>query len=288
MSFEYTLASKDEARYNFIQTYFENTGTDMATMMVTSLTANCCIRILKVGDYITINEVKYEFAFDYTNLNYDTFVGLLNGVINGSGVACGLDYCNRIMLASQNVFTINNASYNVRLLMGLHPFNEIDIKNVTNYTIGTVGFMLSTPVLYLTSNIGQKCYKNVQQADNIQSMRIVMRINNSFSANYPINAGNAEFHVLVASNDLSNVEFMLVDANMMEINLLSPMYLSVSIKPGIVDEKILSLSNGVAETMHYIERMKNNEIERRDAELRNYSIMSTLDSQTLSNMYKPV
>ena len=40
--------------------------------------------------------------------------------------------------------------------------------------------------------------------------------------------------------------------------------------------------------MHYIERMKNNEIERRDAELRNYSIMSTLDGQTLSNMYKPI
>ena len=86
MSFEYTLASKDEARYSHISTYFENTGTDMSMMMVTALTASCCIKILKVGDYIKIGGVTYTFLYDYTQLNHDTFVSLLNGVVSGSGV----------------------------------------------------------------------------------------------------------------------------------------------------------------------------------------------------------
>jgi hypothetical protein len=53
-----------------------------------------------------------------------------------------------------------------------------------------------------------------------------MRINNSFSANFPIISNNAEFSTMVTSNSLSDVWFQLVDANMKPIKLLSPMYIS--------------------------------------------------------------
>jgi hypothetical protein len=53
-----------------------------------------------------------------------------------------------------------------------------------------------------------------------------MRIDNSFSANFPIISNNAEFSTLVTSNSLSDVWFQLVDANMKPIKLLSPMYIS--------------------------------------------------------------
>ena len=282
MSYEYTIASKDEARYNFIQTYFESVGTDSAKMTVTSLTANCCIKILKIGDYIIVNGVKYEFLHDYTNMNHDTFVSLLNELIVSSGVVCILDFCNRLVLHGGSEFILNDASYNVRLLMGLKPFGVLSISGL-DYIIGTVGFMLSTPVLYLTCNIGQKCYKNMN-SDGIQSMQIVMRINNSFSANYPINANNGEFSVYISSNDLSNVEFKLVDANMIDIDLLSPMYLSVNVRSGIVDEQLMSLSNGVSGAIIWNERMKNKQEQSREAELKRFDVISTLDYETIRRL----
>ena len=58
-----------------------------------------------------------------------------------------------------------------------------------------------------------------------------MRINNSFSANYPIVSGNSDFETIIKSNDLSNVSFFLVDANCVELTLLSPLYLTIHVKP---------------------------------------------------------
>ena len=69
-----------------------------------------------------------------------------------------------------------------------------------------------------------------------------MRIYNSFSPNLPIVCNNAEFSTLVQSNSLSNVWFKLVDANFIEIRLLSPMCLAASGEP------VLSESNQDAES----------------------------------------
>ena len=287
---EYTIASDDESHYNRIEAYFEPVNSEMATMMVTGLTTNCCIKVLKTGDYLIINGVKYLFTNDYTQLNHESFIDLLNG-LEVLDVNFSLDYCRRLVLSSMmSDISIDDASYNVRLLMGLHPFDNLELKSlfvegyVNTLTIQTVGFMLSTPVLYLTSNIGMKAYMNSQRSKNTQNSKILMRINNSFSANYPINAGNADFSTFVASNDLSNVSFTLVDANMNEIDLLSPMYLSVSIKTGGGDDKLMSLTRGVVGAMNWSEENKNNDSNRRSAELRNYDILSSMNGNILKNL----
>ena len=57
-----------------------------------------------------------------------------------------------------------------------------------------------------------------------------MRVSNSFSANYPIINGNAEFQSVVPTNSLSDIEFKLVDANRKPIRLLTPMYLSINVE----------------------------------------------------------
>ena len=155
---EYTIASSDEAHYNRINAYFEPVGSEMASMMVTGLTTNCCIKILRTDDYIKINDTKYFFEADHTSMNYKSFVGLLGVITRGSGIVFELDYCNRLKVIVDEFFKskIYDASYNVRLLMGLHPFDTIYIDKTM--TIQTVGFMLSTPVLYLLSNVGSKAY----------------------------------------------------------------------------------------------------------------------------------
>jgi hypothetical protein len=57
-----------------------------------------------------------------------------------------------------------------------------------------------------------------------------MRVSNSFTANYPIINGNAEFVSIVSANALSDIEFKLVDANKHPIRLLTPMYLSIQVE----------------------------------------------------------
>jgi hypothetical protein len=290
MTYEYTISSTDEDNYNRIYAYFEPIKSDTAILLVTSLTTNCNIRILKIGDYIVINNIKYEFNEYQTSLNNESFIDLLSVLTTESTVIFSLDTCNRIVIQSNNEFVINDASYNVRLLMGLHPFDNLEIIGVLNdegkyyHKIKTVGFMLSTPVLYLTCNIGEKCYKNLQQnnQNTVQNMRVVMRINNSFSSNFPINSGNADFSTIVMSNDLSNVEFKLVDANMVEINLLSPMYISVSIKVGEIDEKLQILNKSTVGAMIYADEMKNND--RKFAELRNFDILSTMNAEDIDRI----
>ena len=74
MTMEYTISSTDEDNYNRIYAYFEPIKSDTAILLVTSLTTNCNIRILKIGDYIVINNIKYEFNEDQTSLNHDSFI----------------------------------------------------------------------------------------------------------------------------------------------------------------------------------------------------------------------
>ena len=65
-----------------------------------------------------------------------------------------------------------------------------------------------------------------------------MRINNSYSANFPVIANNAEFSTYALSNDFSDITFELVDAEFRPVKLLSPMYLCGTITGDIKAETI--------------------------------------------------
>ena len=98
--------------------------------------------------------------------------------------------------------------------------------------INSVGMYLSTPVLNLVSNIGDPSLRN-NSADsvNIQSCNTVLRINNSFSPNVPIIAGGDGSSSIVPSGYVSGAVFILVDANMKQVDLLNPMYISLTFEP---------------------------------------------------------
>ena len=66
---------------------------------------------------------------------------------------------------------------------------------------------------------------------NIQSCNTVLRINNSFSPNIPIVAGGNGITSIVPSGSVSGAVFILVDANMHQIDLLNPMYITLILEP---------------------------------------------------------
>mgnify|MGYP000127533948 FL=1 len=234
---DYTISSYDYNHYNRIDINLPSPPSRRVSMIVTSLTTKCSIVVIEKDDYIQINGKKYVFNNMYTDLNSETFCMLLNALIKNSNVTASVDETGRILFESDTFFTINNASYNIIQLCGI--YNEILPLN-SEYTGGTfsilaqsVGNYLSTPVLYLVSNVGKSSFRNLHE--NISISRIILRINNSFSANYPIIVTNADFEVDIPSCDLGNVQLTLVDSNMREVHLLNPIYITISVK--IIEEE---------------------------------------------------
>ena len=234
---DYTISSYDYNHYNRIDINLPSPPSRRVSMIVTSLTTKCSIVVIENDDYIQINGKKYVFNNMYTDLNSETFCMLLNSLIKNSNVTASVDETGRILFESDIFFTINNASYNIIQLCGI--YNEILPLN-SEYTGGTfsilaqsVGNYLSTPVLYLVSNVGKSSFRNLHE--NISISRIILRINNSFSANYPIIVTNADFEVDIPSCDLGNVQLTLVDSNMREVHLLNPIYITISVK--IIEEE---------------------------------------------------
>ena len=244
----YTINSNDPEHYNRIFCSLDIPNTEYSVFSVTELATKCCILILTTKDYFTINNKSYFFVQDYTDLNSESFVEIVDDMIANDGYYCELDTASRIHFFAVNEFELGEMSYNCKLLFGLH---NIETPIISKYNplilteqkqeiiIDSVGFTLSTPVLYLLSNLGAKTFKNklddTQSKTSLSTLKTAMRINNSFSANYPIVSGNSDFETIIKSNDLSNVSFFLVDANLNELTLLSPLYLTIHVK-AIPDE----------------------------------------------------
>ena len=244
---DYTISSYDYNHYNRIDINLPSPPSRRVSMIVTSLTTKCSIVVIENDDYIQINGKKYVFNNMYTDLNSETFCMLLNSLIKNSNVTASVDETGRILFESDTFFTINNASYNIIQLCGIYneilPLNSSYEVSECEYTSRTfsilaqsVGNYLSTPVLYLVSNVGKSSFRNLHE--NISISRIILRINNSFSANYPIIVTNADFEVDIPSCDLGNVQLTLVDSNMREVHLLNPIYITISVKIIEEDEEL--------------------------------------------------
>lgn len=245
---DYTVSSTDPNNYNKIFCNLTAPPTKYSIMTITCLTTNCNIIVLNKDDYIIINDIKYQFKDNYTNINLEAFIELLkeltqNGVaaegeinpLSLNGIDFYIDNTSRLYFFSERPFVINDASYNVKLITGIYhqnlPLTSSFNPETDKYYVQAIssGFNLLTPVLYLCSNIAIKSYRNADDS-SLNGSKIVMRVNNSFSTSMPIINNNADFETVLLSNDLSMLEFRLVDANMHDIHLLSPLYLSVQVR----------------------------------------------------------
>ena len=230
---DYTISSFDPKHYNRIDINLPPPFSRKAKMIVTSLTTKCSIVVIEPDDYIKINNKKYYFNKQYTDINSTTFSMLLNSILDGSNVISTIDESGRIVLSSKNQFSID-ASYNIIQMLGV--YNQIlpiigvynSDEDIYEIIAESIGNTLSTPILYLVSNVGKSSFRNLN--DEMNLTKIILRINNSFSANYPIIVTNADFEIEINSCDLSNVQLTLVDANIHEIHLLNPMYITIAIE----------------------------------------------------------
>ena len=148
---------------------------------------------------------------------------MLNDLLNeaGSTIRTIVDNTNRIIFINEYSFKIVSCSYRLKEILGLYdqklPLEAIESTDEEENTIYSIQCL----------SVG-----------NYLSTAILMRINNSYSANFPIIANNADFSVYALSNDFSDITFELVDGNFQPIKLLSPMYLTGTITADIKAETI--------------------------------------------------
>jgi hypothetical protein len=112
-----------------------------------------------------------------------------------------------------------------------------DLVEITRYKIEApaVGNPLSTPQLYLLSNIGNQVYQNsLMDPKFFSNAQVSATIQNSFSAGYCIQAAG-DAPVKISTTTLCNVSFELVDGNFQPMKLLSPLYLTLSVNPVLQD-----------------------------------------------------
>ena len=151
-----------------------------------------------------------------------------SGVVTGIGEGNTVIHCN-IINRSPEI----NQEFDIKC--NVHV--KTNLETVTNYEIRcmSVGYLLSTPILYLIGVVGSPVFSN--QMDNSQRMNsgcMLMVLNNSFSSSFPI-VQQSELVVPAYLNYASDFTVFLVDANFREVKLLNPFYITVIVEP-IVDQ----------------------------------------------------
>lgn len=112
-SIDYTICSTDESHYNRINCNLTAPVTKYSALTVTCLTANCDIVVLNSWDYIVIDGKQFSFETGFTNLNAETFVGLLNDLFTKKEVTyqAQLDSAGRFKIICDKKFIIERMTY---------------------------------------------------------------------------------------------------------------------------------------------------------------------------------
>ena len=175
--------------------------------------------------YPVIDPVNADFFVDSWESDHPEVASVVHGFIQASNVGTAII-----------TYRINNNTEEETQTIEKQIFVEvkspIELRTVYRFNAPAVGYMLSTPILYLLTSVGAPVFFNeMQNEDKMQCGTISMVLNNSYSSSFPIVAQQREIITRTPLNFTSNINFWLVDANMREIKLLNPLYITVRVEP---------------------------------------------------------
>ena len=174
--------------------------------------------------YPKLEPVNADFYIDSWESDAPEVASVVNGFISASSVGSAII-----------TYRINNnlteETQTIEKFIFVEVKSPIEIRTVYKINSPAVGYMLSTPILYLLTSVGAPVFFNeMNNEDKMQCGTISMVLNNSYSSSFPIVAQQQEIITRTPLNFTSNINFWLVDANMREVKLLNPLYITVRIE----------------------------------------------------------
>jgi hypothetical protein len=128
----------------------------------------------------------------------------------------------------------------MELITEEEDWDLIEIVKVYVVKMPNYGDYISTPVLYLLSNLGFNFYvqthvdnedRNNQDNSVMSNLSIFMRITNAFLPNLPITYTGGDYkNDCFVYNLTSGGDIQLVDANLVPVDLFYPMNLSLLVE----------------------------------------------------------
>ena len=270
-----TLVSTDPDKYNRIIARIPNINMNgYVNVVATNFISNSHIQVLNKNDYITfkIGESSIKiYMLDSTNIEINSFKIIINALIHEQipSLFLASSHDSRYYFTSDQDFSIEFISYNLIQILGLYylkvndfPLKPTYINESYIYSSKAIGFTNGTPLLYLLSNLGSDSFMNSTNNEIVGSMSIMMRIHNSFIHSQPIISSNGSFMSRVPAAALSNLNLMLVDANRVEVKILSPIYVTVEVEQLIAENPFTQVDmpqySLFSQDLSMIEYLKNN------------------------------
>ena len=184
---------------------------------------------LKIGEIQTLYPVIAPVEAGYYIESWQSSNNAVATVSSGTITAIG-EGETTLTYYLINRSTDLNQEFTNTIKIIVHSNTEI----ITNHKVesSSVGYLISTPILYLVGVVGAPVFSNqMDNSNRMNSGSILMILNNSFSSSFPIVQQQADIVIKTYLNFASDFSVYLVDANFREVDLLNPFYIVLNIEP---------------------------------------------------------
>ena len=138
-----------------------------------------------------------------------------------------MDSSNRLIISADKDFTIKEATHNVKLLLGLYN-TELPLQKNRSITMPSIPYISYGNILYLTARTDFVSTLNLDNKEITRS--IAYKVNELLYPGYPIACKLPGNWSVIHSDQLSSLEFQLVDFQLVPVVLHAPLYITLEIQ----------------------------------------------------------
>ena len=249
----YHLVSTDPENYGTIK--FRSSIDSMNTVVmyrISSLSTIASFSMTTPNDYLIIEttitrnteaeitepiELRLNFtehgAYDLRTLAHE-----LNSLFEGQLVpvdeslpielSVSMDSTNRLVISANKEFSIKEASHNVKLLLGCYHSTLPITSRTKTIVMSSVPYISFGNVLYLTARTDFVSVVNTDEKEITRS--IAYKTNELLYPGYPVSCKLPGSWSMIHSDQLSSLEFQLVDFQLEPVVLHAPLYATIEIQ----------------------------------------------------------
>lgn len=240
------LVSTDKDDYGTIKFLSSiNTGNCMVAYRVNALSTIASFSMTTPDDYMIIETTLNDECIDLT-LHFQehgayemrTLAYELNNLFDGQLAPVNeelpiqfvitMDSTNRLIITANKEFTIKEASHRARLLLGLYDSSLPITSSNDRIMSQSVPFLCYGNVLYLTARTDFISSLNLGNKEITKS--ICYRINELLYPGVPVCCKLPGNYSIISSDQLSTLEFQLVDFQLEPVILHAPLFITLEVE----------------------------------------------------------